>query len=173
MRNRLNEAGRTMLEMMAVLAIMGIIMYGAIVGIGFGVDMYKVTATYNDLEEISQTVIDLYSWAPDYPTAEIDSGLICANSSVQCENNSFAERWPGMTIKVFGESDYFYVQLKGLSKLACNRLLKMPYQHLCISNGLKTTTGCNNTCDGTSPVVCFTSNYDCVNPADEKKTVID
>ena len=61
-RDRTNESGRTMLEMLGVLAIMGVIIYGAIAGITFGVDMYKVTATYNDLEELATGLTDLYSW---------------------------------------------------------------------------------------------------------------
>ena len=63
MKRKINESGRTMVEMMGVLAIIGVIMYGAIVGIGFGVDMYKVTATYNDLEKAAEDLKDLYSWS--------------------------------------------------------------------------------------------------------------
>ena len=72
-----NESGRTMLEMLGVLAIMGVIMYGAIAGIGFGVDMYKINATFNDVEELSQGVIDLFSWnAGGYPTNSFGTAVI-------------------------------------------------------------------------------------------------
>ena len=80
-----NESGRTMLEMLGVLAVMGIIMYGAISGIGFGVSMYKINATFNQLEEISQGLTDLYSWTRSYPAEEgAMNRAVCENAVTEC-----------------------------------------------------------------------------------------
>lgn len=147
MRQKLNEAGRTMLEMMAVLAIMGLIMYGAVVGIGFGVDMYKVTATYNDLEEISQTVLDLYSWAGKFPTGangNIGTVLCTKNlAPLECSVRPVA-RWSNVKVYVTGHDNYFAIQLQGLTKAACGRLEKMDYQNMCVGVAGSVTTNCTN-----------------------------
>ena len=64
-----NEQGRTMLEMLGVIAIIGIITYGAIAGISYGMKTYKINQTYNDIQDIIQGVEDLYSWSRGgYPT---------------------------------------------------------------------------------------------------------
>lgn len=145
MRQKLNEAGRTMLEMMAVLAIMGLIMYGAVVGVGFGVEMYKVTATYNDLEEISQTVSDLYSWAGKFPTGAIGNiGEVLCNKNLaplECTARPIAH-WANVKVHVTGYNDYFTIQLQGLTKTACGRLAKMDYQNMCVHTDTDGANGC-------------------------------
>ena len=65
-----NEQGRTMLEMLGVVAIMGIITYGAITGINYGMTSYKISQTYNEVQNMIEGVQDLYSWSKTYP----DSG---------------------------------------------------------------------------------------------------
>ena len=74
-----NEQGRTMLEMLGVLAIMGIITYGAIAGINYGMSSYKVTQAYNEVQEIIQGVEDLYSWSKAYPSSEDMMAAACQN----------------------------------------------------------------------------------------------
>ncbi len=61
-----NESGRTMLEMLGVLGIMGIIMYGAVAGINYGMSTYKINQTYNEIQEAIQGIQDMYSWSRDY-----------------------------------------------------------------------------------------------------------
>jgi len=80
MKNK-NESGRSLIEMLMVLGIMGVITYGAIAGISFGVDMYKANATYTELEEMAAAIKDLYSWnwpPPDDPSAKIID-VFCEN----------------------------------------------------------------------------------------------
>ena len=62
-----DESGRTMLEMLGVISIIGIITYGAIAGINYGMTTYKINQTFNDVQDIVQGVQDLYSWSPRYP----------------------------------------------------------------------------------------------------------
>ena len=147
MKHKINESGRTMVEMMSVLAIMGIIVYGAIVGIGFGVELYRVTATYSDLEDIAQTIIDLYSWRRDgYPQSTLEGGdfqeFLCANSSLPCnsERKAITMRLPGVQISFqgvhcdSGDCDDFSITLSDVSDLAYNRFSNMNFQNVCFSN---------------------------------------
>ena len=64
MKNQ-DESGRSMIEMLGVLGIMGVIMYGAVAGINFGIDVYRVNATYREIDELSKSIIDLSSWPND------------------------------------------------------------------------------------------------------------
>ena len=71
------ETGRTMLEMLGVLAIMGIITYGAIAGINYGMNSYKINQTYNNIQDIVQGIEDLYSWSKNYQTGMMNAA--CSN----------------------------------------------------------------------------------------------
>lgn len=88
MKNQLkhSESGRTMLEMLGVLGIMGIIMYGAIAGINYGMSTYKINQTYNEVQEAVRGIQDLYSWSRDY-------GRITLKDL--CENDIFTNSCTG------------------------------------------------------------------------------
>lgn len=104
-----NESGRTMLEMLGVLAIIGIITYGAIAGINYGMSSYKVNQTYNEVQEIIQGIEDLYSWSNGYPSGEAASGSYAGCSKIfaaACENDVLQEctSTPSCTAKgAFGD----------------------------------------------------------------------
>lgn len=148
MQQKINEVGRTMLEMIGVLAVMGLIIYGAVVGIGFGVDMYKVTATYSDLEEIAQTVTDLYSWGSGYPTGVSDIGsVICRkNLAPMACASKLPSRWAEGDLSVSApEEGYFVIKLSGIPRAACSRLAKMDYQNTCVKkSGQGVSTQCED-----------------------------
>ena len=55
-----NQSGRTMLEMLGVLAIMGIIAYGTISGINYGMTSYKVNKLYIEVGDIINGIQDMY-----------------------------------------------------------------------------------------------------------------
>ena len=76
-----NQSGRTLLEMLGVLAIMGIITYGAIAGINYGMTSYKINQTYAEVQEIVQGIQDLYSWSSEYPSEMMKAA---------CKNNIFS-----------------------------------------------------------------------------------
>ncbi len=80
------ESGRTMLEMLGVLAIMGIITYGAIAGINYGMSSYKINQTYSEVQDIIQGVEDLYSWSKGYP---MDPKELMAAA---CNNDIFSKK---------------------------------------------------------------------------------
>ncbi len=163
-----NELGRTMLEMLGVLAIMGVIMYGAIAGIGFGVDMYKINATYNDLEELSQGVIDLYSWKQDYSvsatqiwTALRDNNILDDNNRFNAVDHSIDGRFGGSRIQIASvlNGSHFDISLMAIPYIACVRLADMTYANMRAKTDNNTKDGCgNNLCDGDGPyTLCLRS----------------
>ena len=59
-QNLKNESGRSMVEMLGVLAIIGVLSIGAIVGYSYGMDKYRANETIND---IMNRAIDLITQA--------------------------------------------------------------------------------------------------------------
>ena len=159
-----NESGRTMLEMLGVLAIMGVIMYGAIAGISFGVEMYQINAAYHQIEELSEGIVDLYSWSRGYPDFGSDQfgALICRNDLTDCNrgDNTIRSAIGGAVITVSGRGQVFndgangfVIVYNGLSYLACSRLKAQTFRHVdCVPNavdhGSEATKGsCNEAGD--------------------------
>lgn len=133
-----NESGRTMLEMLGVLGIMGIIMYGAVSGINYGMGTYKINQIYNDVQEQIQAISDLYSWSRDYPDGEKMTKTACANDvfSRGCTSNQLAGLHPygeGITINQIDSGSSFSIQYSGIPKDACRRLLEMEWGMIGVS----------------------------------------
>ena len=95
-----NESGRTMLEMLGVLAIMGIIVYGAIAGINYGMSSYRVNQTYSDIQDIVQGVEDLFSWSKGYPSGDDVMKAACDNDVFPraCEGNKAPSQFGDISV---------------------------------------------------------------------------
>lgn len=134
-----NESGRTMLEMLGVLGIMGIIMYGAVSGINYGMGTYKINQIYNDVQEQIQAVSDLYSWSRDYPGGDTMTKTACANDvfSRGCTSDQKAGLHPygeGITINQTDGGGSFSIQYSGIPQDACLRLLEMEWGMIGVSS---------------------------------------
>lgn len=162
-----SESGRTMLEMLGVLAIMGVIMYGAIAGIGFGVNMYKINATFNEAEELSQGIIDLYSWRQGYPTADNIVKAVIANDVLsgaqQTDSSSLNAPFGEFIIAAADETvdanhfKKFGIQINGLPPIACSRLQVMSFANMNVvqygeNSGVD---NCETDCQGNPGTVCL------------------
>ena len=173
MQNKSNESGRTMLEMLGVLAIMGVIMYGAIAGIGFGVNMYKINASFNDLEELSQGIIDLYSWTSQYPSnptdiedAVEDNGVLSGATFLE---TGIQGQFGGSTmyVRTTGDRSRFAIEYRGLPEMACSRLVHMSYANMMpVPDGQDGSSfpdvdpawsACASSCNADEPYFCLLS----------------
>ena len=63
-----NQFGRTMVEMLAVLAIIGVLTVGAIAGLSQALDKYKTGKLHDDILSIDSAIVDLYALQRRYPT---------------------------------------------------------------------------------------------------------
>ena len=118
-----DESGRSMVEMLGVLSIMGVIMYGAVAGINFGIDMYKINATYNEIEELAQSIVDLYSWSKSYNN--LNNKIICDNDIYPlCTGTVMTNEWGGnVTVSELGTGgEFFAITYSSVPGIACERL---------------------------------------------------
>ena len=58
MLQRKNQSGRTMVEMLAVLAVIGVLTVGAIAGLSQAMDKYRLSKTHDDILYINQSIVE-------------------------------------------------------------------------------------------------------------------
>ena len=143
-----NESGRTMLEMLGVLGIMGIIMYGAVAGINYGMSTYKINQTYNEVQEVIQSIQDMYSWQRGYPK-DFSGETLCDNDVfVRCSDNTPKNTFEG-DIEVKGNCssgslcNSFYVTYPNIPQEVCYRLKEMDWGTVCMDSGCSNEEGGN------------------------------
>ena len=142
-----DESGRSMIEMLGVLSIMGVIVYGAVAGINFGLDMYKLNATYREVDELAQSIVDLSSWTTDY--SHLTAKRICDNDAYptcSCTggNCTLTNEWGGgVTVAKYGQ--FFQITYKQIPEAACERLrAETGFQHVCVKQN-EITCGSSST----------------------------
>lgn len=67
MRNVTNEQGRSMVEMLGVLAIIGVIAVGALAGYAQAILKFRTTQTADEIQTLADEIFQTYSWMRTYP----------------------------------------------------------------------------------------------------------
>lgn len=70
MRNLTNEQGRSLVEMLAVVCIIGVLTVGAISATSYGLKSMNLVSLYEAVESTASGVSDLYSWSRAYPNSD-------------------------------------------------------------------------------------------------------
>lgn len=70
MRNLTNEQGRSLVEMLAVVCIIGVLTVGAISATSYGLKSMNLVSLYETVESTASAVSDLYSWSRAYPNSD-------------------------------------------------------------------------------------------------------
>lgn len=159
MIQKTNESGRTMMEMLGVLAIIGVLTTGAISSINFGMQSVRANMIFNLVEESAQAVRDVYSYDRTYHS---DAGnmkkRICPSETAgilpdKCNNSGTNATIPTpygtLEIKPDDESG-FQIVVNNLPKNVCQRLLDQQW----------TTVETKNTaesCKDTGGILTFTT----------------
>ena len=71
------QSGRSMIEMLAVIAIMGIIVVSATIGINQGMVKYNSSKLHTDMQSIADDVYNLYNWSRGYPGSIMETPGLC------------------------------------------------------------------------------------------------
>lgn len=153
-----NETGRSMVEMLGVLAVIGVLTVGGISAMNFGMQAYNVSQVYSQVEETARGISDIFSWSRAYPTTN-DFGLRIVNNDVcdayGCQVNGKGVEadtpWGKMTVTP-ETGDYFVITLDSVPKAACEQLKAYQWQNVSVrpeNSDKPHKTNCNDNNDGT------------------------
>ena len=121
-----NESGRSMVEMLGVIAIIGVISVGAITSMSYVDSYFRTSATLMELEQIARDINDMYSWSSDY--SGLNATQLCNEKIVQnCTGTSSSKkiqnRWGGeLTVSTINSASDFKITLTKVPKIPCERL---------------------------------------------------
>ncbi len=127
MMQRSNESGRSMVEMLGVIAIIGVISVGAITSMAYVDSYFRVSATLMEIEQMARDINDIFSWAPDYEG--LDNQLMCEEDVVHdCSTGyKIPNRWGGeLNVAAVNNGDWvgFTITLTDVPRTACYRLIE-------------------------------------------------
>ena len=140
-----------MVEMLGVLAIIGVLTIGAMSSVNYGIEAFRVRSAFDLVEETARGVADLYSWKRSYLDGEDVNasrapmkGKICKNifenkcvTTGEGANNAAVETNWGLLVVEPSRADQFTMKLTGVPASACNQLLNMEWTNVTL-----TTSSC-------------------------------
>jgi len=128
-----NESGRSLVEMLGVLTIIGVLGVGVISSVNFGMESMRVAAVYDEVEVTAQGVRDLYSWQRNYPSDTASMREKICNNGVfdrDCTaNHVVTTPWGNLEVSSGGD-DHFMITLTNVPKRACERLLAYQWKNV-------------------------------------------
>ena len=134
-----NETGRTLIEMMGVLAVMGVMIVGAMTGLRFGVMWMQASSAYTAIENTAAGVIDIYSYEHSYPLPAktkamadkiVKGGDICTDCVATVLGAEAKSPWGSKMIIQPGDETYFKIVAQNVPQAACIRLAEMQWNYM-------------------------------------------
>ena len=119
MKKYSNETGRSMVEMLGVIAIIGVITVGGITSMGYVDSYFRTSATLMEVDRMARDINDMYSWASQFPDSNNFINELIDEDIIESNKN----RWGG-DIVVAGNGDYFTITYNGVRKSACERIVE-------------------------------------------------
>ena len=118
-----NQSGRSMIEMLAVLMIIGVLTVGAVTGLSQAVDKYKAEKIHSDVQYINQEVANLYSWMRNYPSVA-DMNRFCNNDIFPdgCDGSNVGANPYGGQYAISFDKGQMIIQVDGLPDEVCKDL---------------------------------------------------
>ena len=122
MKNKLNETGRSMVEMLGVLAVIGVLSVAGIMGYKYGMMKYRVNETVNELNIMANTYGIQMQQMTEEQTMPTDGELLSEEGAITRM---------GYGYEVLGFDDHFEITLFDIPTEICEQLQKtgwaMPY----------------------------------------------
>ncbi len=129
MTNKKEQSGRSMVEMLGVLAIIGLISIGGITSMGYVDSYFRVNATLLEVDNLAADIADTYSWDTSYTTINLNE--LCSEKAIDdCSASQSGEtttytlenRWGG-EISIEGEETTFKIKYKNVPLVACQQIV--------------------------------------------------
>ena len=133
MRTKSSQSGRSMVEMLGVIAIIGLITVGAVTSVGFVDNMYRTNATLVDADKLAKDIIDTFSWSNSYAT--LNHQFLCTEGILTCKENKAKHRWGGdivvapahsgdtLATDAISDNNSFTITYKDVPKSACEMII--------------------------------------------------
>lgn len=127
MRN--NEQGRSMIEMLGVLAIVGVLSVGGIAGYSKAMNKFKTNKAIDQVNMISTNIRTLFSSQRDYTglnnTVAVNAGLVPGEMYTQSANigsaSGISNAYGGaVKIKATANNKAYYILFEGVPASACS-----------------------------------------------------
>ena len=145
-----SQTGRSMIEMLAVLMIIGVLTISALAGFTQVTQKFNTTKMHNDIHSISAEVVNLYAWQRGYPNSSSASfqNDLCENGVFPdgCDASNVAYNPFGGTYTVTTNTatQTLTVKADGLPESVCEELDIQEWSYLVAKK-----------CDGTAFTVEF------------------
>lgn len=122
--NTSNESGRSMVEMLGVIAIIGVISIGGITSMSYVDSYFRTSATLLEVEQLARDINDMYSWAPDY--LSVSTAALCKEDVVKnCSNNKVPNRWGGeILVRQENGGNNYSLTYTAVPAIACERIVE-------------------------------------------------
>jgi type II secretory pathway pseudopilin PulG len=128
--SRNEQRGRSMVEMLGVLAIIGVLSVGGISGYSKAMAKYKLTKAQDQITMLLMNIRTAYATSPDYNglNAQVAAEYKLAPSEMVSGTGTTTKLYGafGGEVKVGyvdGHTNYFYIGISNLGKEACRTLL--------------------------------------------------
>ena len=131
-----SQSGRSMIEMLAVLMIIGVLTISALAGINQVTRKFYIGKMHNDIHSISAEVVNLYAWQRSYPDSGTDGfqAILCAEGIFPdgCDADDVAYNPFGGTYTVTTDvgNQTLTVEASGLPDSACEDLTIQEWLYL-------------------------------------------
>lgn len=141
--NIINESGRSMVEMLGVLCIVGVLTIGAASVVQFGMRSYQATNLYSRIENAASDVSDRYSWRRTYPD-KLTQDLTTTLGGTYDDGKIKVETPLGTMVVAAEDANGFTITVNGVPKSPCQQLQSMKWVNVSWRAGNSCTGDTNN-----------------------------
>lgn len=124
MRTSSNESGRSLIEMLGTIAIITMITIGGIAATRVGLDTFRANSTADQIEQVAQGVLDLYSWKKNFNGVGSDTFWTknCGGVYKPCTNGKF-DPIVGDAMSVTSFNNGFKITVTNIPSITCRALV--------------------------------------------------
>ncbi|MBQ9089471.1 MAG: hypothetical protein IJY58_00265 [Alphaproteobacteria bacterium] len=113
------ESGRSMVEMLGVIAIIGVISVGGITSMSYIDSYFRTSATLLEIDQVARDISDMCSWATGYDTCGLSVDMLQQEEIIDSDKN----RWGG-TMNVEATVDEFKLTYTEVPETACEQMVE-------------------------------------------------
>lgn len=120
MKREKNASGRSMIEMLGVLAIIGVLSVGGIAGYSKAMEKFKINKTIEQIAQITANVQTLYAQQTTFDGLNNESAIAMGvvPSELGTAGGTLTNLF-GNSVEIWGDGDSFIINFHGMTKEAC------------------------------------------------------